>query len=178
MANKIKYGLEKAYYAIIKNDGTYDTPKPLPGAVSLSLDAQGELVKFYADDVVYWQGAANNGYEGDFELAYLPEEAREELLNETKGQDNVYYEYSDKQPANFAFLFKFLGDAQGRLHCLYNCILTRPALEGQTKEDTIEPQTETVTISAAPRAKDGLVKASVAGSETIAATWFDEVHEP
>lgn len=185
-SNKIKYGLEKAYYALIteNTDGngntvyTYGSPKALPGAVSLSLEASGDLVKFYADDVVYWQGAANNGYDGDFELAYFPETARADLLNEVKGADNVYYEYGDKQPAKFAFLFKFLGDQKGRLHVLYDCMLSRPSLEGQTKEDTIEPQTETLTISAVPRPQDGLCKASVDGSETVAASWFSAVHEP
>ena len=56
MANKIKYGLKNVYYAkITEGTGgtiTYGTPVAIPGAVSMSLDAQGEISKFYADNIV------------------------------------------------------------------------------------------------------------------------------
>ena len=46
MANRVKYGLKSVYYAVCTVDATtnvatYGTPKPWPGAVSLSLDAEG-----------------------------------------------------------------------------------------------------------------------------------------
>jgi phi13 family phage major tail protein len=79
MANKIKYGISKCYYAVY-DGSTYETPVALPGAVSLSLDAQGDQSTFYADNIVYFATSANNGYQGDLELALLPDSFRISLF--------------------------------------------------------------------------------------------------
>ena len=72
MANKVKYGLKSVYYAVATidaatNSATYGTPKAWPGAVNLSLDAEGNTTKFRADNIDYWVGQSNNGYSGDFD---------------------------------------------------------------------------------------------------------------
>ncbi len=62
---------------------------------------------------------------------------------------------------------------------LYNCAASRPGIESQTKEETIEPVTEKLNLTADPR-EDGLVK-SRTGDNTDAevyAGWYSEVYVP
>jgi hypothetical protein len=86
--NKVKFGLKNCHYAIVTlaEDGTvtFGTPVAMPGAVSLSLDAEGENDPFYADDSVYYMVSNNNGYSGDFELALIPESFLTDVMHEVE----------------------------------------------------------------------------------------------
>ena len=69
MGNKIKYNLKNVHAAVMTATVTsgvtsysYGTPQAIPGAVSISLDAEGESSPFYADGIVYYRTFANNGY--------------------------------------------------------------------------------------------------------------------
>ena len=83
--NKVKFNLKNVHYALLTltgNTPSYGMPVPVPGAVSLSLDANGEPENFYADGLVYYVINNNMGYDGDLELAMIPESFRTEVLNE------------------------------------------------------------------------------------------------
>lgn len=182
MANKIKYGLKNVYYAVATDDGTgtltYGTPKAWKGAVSLSLEAQGEMTKFYADNVVYWSNSANNGYEGDFESALIPDDFRKDVLGEILDDNGLYVEKAGVATTEFALLFQFEGDDKATRHCLYRCVASRPAVSGATKEENIEPQTESLTITAMPRISDDIVKSRCPYSSNKYTNWFSAVTEP
>ena len=152
MANKIKYGLKNCYYAVatIAADGsaTYDTPVAFPGAVSLSLEPQGENTPFYADNIVYWVGNGNTGYQGDFEVARVMDSFKTDVLGMITDSKSVLVEDMNAQIVHFALLFQFEGDEKATKHVMYNCTCTRGNETGQTKGESVEPQTETLTISA------------------------------
>lgn len=171
--NKIKYGIKNVYYAVATiaadNSATYGTPVALPGAVSLSLDPQGDTTPFYADNIVYYTSVANNGYEGELELAKLPDSFLKDVLGYAEDVNDVLYEDANAAVVHFALMFQFEGDTHARRHVLYNCVANRPTVSGSTKEESIEPQTETVTITATTvynAAVDAdVVKASVTPTE-------------
>ena len=181
--NKVKYNLKNAHYALltIGEDGavTYGMPVALPGSVSLSLDANGEPENFYADGIAYYVINNNMGYDGDLELALIPESFRTDVLKEKLDSKGVLIENSDAELAQFALLFEFDGDVRHIRHVMYNCSASRPKIEGKTNEDKKEVQTETLTLKATPLA-DGKVKAKT-GNTTDAAVyagWYKAVYLP
>ena len=69
-SNKVKFGLKNCHYAkaAFDEDGnvTYEKPIRMPGAVSLSMDPEGENENCYADDIVYYVINNNSGYSGEY----------------------------------------------------------------------------------------------------------------
>jgi phi13 family phage major tail protein len=182
--NKVKYNIKNAHYAVQKEDeeGTisFETPVPIKGAVSVSFDANGDITPFYADGIQYYVSAANNGYEGDAEFALIPDQFREDILKEQRDEKGVLHEVSDSgDTQKFAFLFEFDGDQKATRRVLYNCTATRPSIESETKEENVEPGTETITISNSPLA-NGRVKAqtTVDTDKTVYDGWYKTVYYP
>ena len=187
MGNKVKYNLKNVHAAKLTEsvvDGavkyTYAAPQAIPGAVSISLDAEGDSSPFYADGIVYFRSVANNRYSGELEIALIPEWFRTDILQETLDSNGVLVEKSDQaESVKFALLFEFDGDVRAIRHVMYNCTASRPSIESETKEDTIEPGTEKLSLTADPR-EDGLVK-SRTGDTTSAETyqnWYKSVYTP
>jgi len=145
------------------------------------MEAQGDTNPFYADGIVYFRTTANNGYSGDLEIALIPQWFREQILKEIVDSNGVLVENSDDiDPVYFALLFEFDGDINAIRHVMYNCtISSRPTVESSTKEESIEPGTETLSISADPR-EDGLVKARTGDNtdNTVYSNWYRAVYVP
>lgn len=149
---KIKYGISNVYYAIgtpnTSGSMTYATPVALPGATNLSLEAQGDNVTFYADNIAYWVGNGNNGYSGTLELARIPDSFKTDVLGMIKDGKDVLVENMNAPIVHFALLFQFETDIKATKHVMYNCTCSRASEAGSTKNESIEPQTETLNIEA------------------------------
>ena len=183
--NKVKFGLSNVHIAkmIIGEDGaiTYDTPFKVPGAVNLSLDAEGESEPFYADNMKFWESFANNGYSGELEIAKLPEEFETKILGQTKDSNGAIIENINDTISPFAFMYQVEGDVTGTRFCYYNTTVSRPSTEAGTTEDTKTPNTDTLSITTSGREDTGDVRYKLALSDTNKTEYdkfFDAVPEP
>lgn len=185
--NKVKFGLKNVHYAPgtidpVTNTATYDTPVPWPGAVNLAMDPQGGITKFRADNIDYWVGQANNGYQGDLESALVPDSFRVDVLGDIEDDNGVLVENAEAPTKIFALLFQFEGDIHATRHVLYNCTASRPAVSGKTTEEEIEPQTESMTLTSSTVFNSAIGKNVVKGkvgadNVTVYNNWFDAVYQ-
>lgn len=182
--NKVKYGLKNVHYALLTLDesgvATFGTPVAIPGAVNLTMDAQGEPSTFYADNMAYYVTAANDGYSGTLEVALIPDSFRTDVLNETLEETTqILTENVDNRTTPFALLFEFDGDQKATRHVLYNCTATRPSVTGATTTNTKEPTTESMTLTAAPLS-NGNIKArtTVNTPDANYSAWYIGVWQP
>ena len=182
--NKVKFGLNKVHYAKIlsfDDEGvpTFAEPVRIPGAVSLSIDAEGEASNFYADDGVYYVLNNNSGYTGDLEIALVPLDFATDILGEKLDKNGVLTENNTAEVSQFALLFEFSGDKNKIRHCLFCCSASRPATESSTIEDEKEVKTETLSLTATAL-NNGLVKERTCEQTSIETynNWYKSVYTP
>lgn len=180
--NKVQFNLKNVHYAILEDSGdapSWGTPVSVPGAVSLSLDAEGEVTPFYADGIVYYKSKANNGYSGDLEMARFPDRMLKDIWGFIENEsDKVIIENAMADQKDFALLFQIDGDVDNQYYCLYNCGGTRPGIGSNTNAGSKEPQTQSSSISASPtESGDVMARTTSTTPEAIKKAWFTKVYE-
>ncbi|MDE5885831.1 MAG: phage tail protein [Oscillospiraceae bacterium] len=187
--NKVKFGLKNVHYAKILgwSESTttgeklpnYAPPVPIPGAVSLSIDANGESENFYADNTVYYVINNNSGYEGDLEIALMETIFAVDILGEKIDNNGLQVENTNAELSEFALFWEFDGDQNHIRHVAYRCAASRPGINGNTTEDSKTPETDTISLKMLSL-PNGIVKAktTVATDETVYKEWFKSVHMP
>lgn len=187
--SKVRFGLSKAYYAVI-TDGTYGTPVALPGAVSLTLNREGnDPETFWADNIAYYVfPATNGGYTGTLTLAKVPEAFLTDVLGEVKDDNGVQLEIADAASKEFALLYEVDGDKDQKRYVFYNCTAQRVTPGANTKSDSTSPDTQDLEFTAIGRdfqfgtgqsaVTHNVVKGSAVTSDTAFSTWYTAVPVP
>ena len=179
--NKVQFNLKNVHYSKITVSGgvvSYATPVAIKGAVSLSLDAQNSDTKFYADGILYYTQSYLSSYEGDLEVARINDQFLKDILGFDETNTNtLLQENVTVEPSNFALLFQIDGDQESEYYVFYNCSASKPSVNASTIEDTKEPQTQTITITASPLS-DGVIKARTTSTtpSTVKTNWFTTVY--
>ena len=148
--NKVEYGVSQlhiASYTVSGGTVTIGTPVALPGAVSITLEPEGDENKFYADNVVYYGGYTDNGFSGSVEVARVPDAIKTQFFGYVQLADGGIGQVKGASKPNVCILFEADGDALHRRAIAYNVSLGGINREYNTTEDTIEPTTETFDIS-------------------------------
>lgn len=183
MPNKVTFGIKNLHYALftVNADGSvsYDTPVAVPGTVSIGLDQLGEMLEFYADDMLYYAGSENSGYQGPLEIAHVPDQFRIDIFGDIMSANGLLVENVDAIPKNVALLFEFGGDQRKRRICLYNCSIQRPGIASQTNTNTKNINTSSMQVTASPRS-DGIVRVFTTDqtNQTVYDNWYSSVPSP
>lgn len=151
--NKVRYGLKNVHVcAITENAGaiTYNTPVAWKGAKSLTLDPEGDTNTYYADNTAYFTTNTNNGYSGSLEMSEIPEEIEKMIFNTVTTEEGNLAEDANVLPNNVALMFQFEGDVSATKHIFYKVVFARPTVEGETKEESTDPTTTSMDITAVP----------------------------
>lgn len=186
--NKVKFGLKNVHYSMLTYNTSgaaqFATPVPIPGAVNLTLDPEGDKTSFYADDVEYYVTNDNNGYSGTLEIARVPDQFRQDALGDVLDTKGILFEDQGAELGHFALLFEFDGDQQATKHVIYNCTAGRTSESGSTKGESVEVQTESLSLTAKSVHFASVDKYIVKGKTTAStdstaySAWYTTVQQP
>ena len=180
----VRYGISNAHYALYTEGtgqaaGTYATPVAMPGATQLTLTPQGNTWTFYADNIAYETGSSNTGYEISVTIAVVGDQAKIDLLGYAADSNGVVYEAADAEPKSCAFLWQFDGSKVKKRGLLYNVKFNRPTETGNTKTDSVDPDTDELTGVAIGRdltisgEVKNVIKASATNEQATASQFAD-----
>lgn len=180
--NKVKFGCSNVHIAPITE--TDETGKPtylpwihVPGTVNINMQPTGDSTPFYADNVTYYMTDTNDGYDGEFENAYIPEEIQKAILQFLEDKNGVIYEHVDQESREFAMAWEFVGNERDIRYLFYRCKMQRPNITGTTKQQSVEPQTDQLSFKAMPRLDTKIVKAQVLEGSAAYDDWYKKVYE-
>ncbi len=192
MAKTIKFGLKNLHWALVTEtvqsgvtSSSYSDVHSWPGAVSLSMQASQDKTVFRADDSDYYVSYGEGQYSGTIETAMIPDDLKQALGWVREDDNGLLVESSDdyKITKYIALMFEFNNDEKAARHVFYKTSISRADVAGQTTGEggTITPQTETVNVTAVPRADEDRYIHAVAGSATSASiynNWYSAVQVP
>lgn len=160
---KINFGLSNVHYSIYtpaagSTAASFGTPVAMPGAVSLSLDVEGDENDFYADNSKWFSQKTNNGYTGELELAYVDDDLKKALLGyrtvttgSSESAVTELVEVADAKFAEFALMFQIDSNQDGhKAYVFYKCTLDRPSVSAETTSESITPSTTSLPITIVP----------------------------
>lgn len=150
--NKVRFGLKNLHRAKVNRaeDGTvtFSEPERMRGAVSISFTKEGsDQQEFHADDEVYYTiDGTNGGYSAELVIARLGTADREALLGETFDDDGVQFETTEDKAPEYAYIMEMQGDFSPIAFCYYCGKASRIDMNANTKGETVEVDTDTVSI--------------------------------
>lgn len=154
---KVIYGLKNVHYAIYTPGisgaaGTYGAWKSIPGAVSLSADADTSQNDFYADDVVYATISATGKETGTIEFAAITDEMYTDLFGYAEDSTSgLTYQVTEPTNVTVALGYEVSGNEGKMRGVRYNVTITPPSQSANTMTDSTDPDTVSCDYTAVGR---------------------------
>lgn len=191
MSEGVTVGLDMLYYAILK-EGTdtvdtpaqYETPKRIPGAISVTITPNVNSATLYADD----QAVETETNLGDIAFSMnvkdLPNEVLADLLgHKLDSRGGLVRSKDDVAPYVAIGYRRRKSNGQYRYIWNYKGRFAPETQEANTKTDSPNFQTPTITATFLPRTNDGhwqyVLNTDDEGVDpTVFNNWFNAVVEP
>lgn len=156
-------GLKDLHYAKIKSEDKKETEygdvKELGPAISLGLEPSSNDEDLYADDAVLFSESAKGATSVELNTAYLENEVEADILGKDMDADGGITDSKDDKPPYIAIGGRAKNARGGYDYFwVFRVKLTPGEDNKQTKEDTPEYQTPTLSGKSLPRLHDGREK--------------------
>ena len=161
--NKVEFGISNLYVCTYSDNAgtvTLGTPVAVPGAVTLTLEPEGDDNTFYADNTAYWSSFSDNGFSGSIEVAMFDDTFKKSFLGYLELDDGGVAQIKGATKPSVCLMFQSEGDAEARRGILYNVSLGNINRSYNTTEDTVEVDTETLDITVVGDNTTKIVKVS------------------
>jgi len=185
MSKKVLIGLSHFYYSLLNYDTSagvsYQTPVALKGAISISYNPNSEVATLFADDGPYDTAETIGEIELEVGIADMSQEDYAALMGHTIS-GGVLNELATDQPVDVAFGFKAKRSNNGYSYFWFlKGKFNKPSMEHETKGDSINWQTPTMTGKFVQRIYDGRFKSSTRDdaddyTAAIGTAWFASVY--
>lgn len=159
--NKVSYGIKNVHWHEITDDGeklTWGAGKAWKGASEIELDPEGDMVKVYADDMIYYTAPNNQGYSGKLSVYQVPAEFEAYALGDVVDEKGLQTENSAAKPKAVGLSFEFDGDAKATRHFIFNNTFSRPKVSSETKTEKAEPKAQELEFTSISDPYTGNVK--------------------
>ena len=174
--NKVLFGVSNLHIGeySVSTTGvvTLGTPYAVPGTVNIAMDPSSDLEEFYADNVVYWAGYSDNGYEGNIENALFQDDFKVRFLNYQNVPGGGVAQIKGKTVPKVYMMFQSEGDAEARRGIFYNVALGMISREYATTEDSTTPGTATLPFKVNGDQGTGIVRAAYTEGAAVYSTMF------
>ena len=173
--NKVEFGLNNVHVGTyVETGGTValGEPERIPGAVSLTLEEESELYKFFADDEIYYSEYSDNGESGELTMALFPDEFKLKFLPYVQLADGGIAKVKGQPAKNGYLAFEGKGDKEKRRHIIYNLSFGAIKRERKTIEESKEVEVEVLPITVVGDNGTGIVKVSYSEGDTGYANLF------
>ena len=182
-------GLRDVHYAVLKTDtkegATYEAPVLLTGAIAANVNPNTNSATLFADDGPYDSATTLGEIELELNMADIPAKHAAAMLGHTN-KNGVLIKKAPDQPPYLAIGYRSLkSNGAYRYTWLYKGKFTDGEQANNTKGDSIEYQTPTITGAFVKRDFDDMWQAEVDSDDTalgegtqIITNWFTAVYEP